>query len=261
MRRARQLCRPWRWLGPAWAVSPSSIAITSSRETCSGNSFRRIRRRRRAAQGRRGRAASGACKFCDSRLRDWSPISILRTAEELLDGVDLILDGTDNFETRYLINDYSVSHLVPWIYGAAVGSYGLTMPVIPGRHQLPALRVYPHPPAGAQPTCETAGVLNALTGVIAVAASGRRSENPFRRIPSALPGASPRSMCGRVAFGRSSSRPAMTECPGVRSSRFRVPRRRAACAHQPVRTQRRADSRARPAHRSRGIEETAAAAR
>jgi molybdopterin/thiamine biosynthesis adenylyltransferase len=87
-------------------------------------------------------------------------------AEELLDGVDLILDGTDNFETRYLINDYAVSHLVPWIYGAAVGSYGLTMPVIPGRTS--CLRcVYPQPPAGAQPTCETAGVLNTLTGVIA----------------------------------------------------------------------------------------------
>src|SRR5579883_506625 len=49
-------------------------------------------------------------------------------AEELLEGADVILDGTDNFETRYLINDYAVARSVPWIYGAAVGSYGLVMP-------------------------------------------------------------------------------------------------------------------------------------
>ena len=87
-------------------------------------------------------------------------------AEELLDGAALILDGTDNFETRYLINDFAVSRGVPWIYGAAVSSYGLTMPVIPGRTA--CLRcVYPEPPAGTQPTCDTAGVLNALTAAIA----------------------------------------------------------------------------------------------
>ena len=80
---------------------------------------------------------------------------------ELLGGVDLILDGTDNFETRYLINDFAVSRGIPWIYGAAVGSYGLAMPVIPGR--TPCLRcVYPEPPSGVQPTCETAGVLLSL---------------------------------------------------------------------------------------------------
>jgi molybdopterin-synthase adenylyltransferase len=87
-------------------------------------------------------------------------------AGELLDGAEVILDGTDNFETRYLINDFAVSRGIPWIYGAAVSSYGLTMPVIPGRTA--CLRcVYPEPPAGAQPTCDTAGVLNALTAAIA----------------------------------------------------------------------------------------------
>jgi adenylyltransferase/sulfurtransferase len=87
-------------------------------------------------------------------------------AAELLDGAEVILDGTDNFETRYLINDFAVSRGIPWIYGAAVSSYGLTMPVIPGRTA--CLRcVYPEPPAGAQPTCDTAGVLNALTAAIA----------------------------------------------------------------------------------------------
>jgi molybdopterin/thiamine biosynthesis adenylyltransferase len=86
--------------------------------------------------------------------------------EELLGDAQVILDGTDNFETRYLINDFALSRAIPWIYGAAVGSYGLTMPVIPGRTA--CLRcVYPDPPSGAQPTCETAGVLNSITAVIA----------------------------------------------------------------------------------------------
>jgi molybdopterin/thiamine biosynthesis adenylyltransferase len=79
---------------------------------------------------------------------------------------DVILDGTDNFETRYLVNDFAVSRGIPWIYGAAVASYGLSMPVIPGRTA--CLRcVYPEPPEGAQPTCETAGVLNAIVSLIA----------------------------------------------------------------------------------------------
>ena len=60
-------------------------------------------------------------------------------------GGQSILDGTDNFETRYLMNDFALSRGIPWIYGAAVGSYGLTMPVIPGRTA--CLRcVYPDPP-------------------------------------------------------------------------------------------------------------------
>jgi molybdopterin-synthase adenylyltransferase len=86
--------------------------------------------------------------------------------DTLLNGADVILDGTDNFDTRYLINDYAVSRGIPWIYGAAVGSYGLVMPVIPG--VTPCLRcVYPEQPQGVQPTCETAGVLNVIVSVIA----------------------------------------------------------------------------------------------
>jgi adenylyltransferase/sulfurtransferase len=87
-------------------------------------------------------------------------------AHEYLSDANVILDGTDNFDARFLINDYAVSHNIPWIYGAAVGSYGLTMPVVPG--VTPCLRcVYPNPPAGAQPTCETAGVLNPVISAVA----------------------------------------------------------------------------------------------
>ncbi|MBK9170418.1 MAG: ThiF family adenylyltransferase [Bryobacterales bacterium] len=86
-------------------------------------------------------------------------------AADLLEDVDLILDGSDNFEVRYLVNDYCVSEGLPWIYGGAVGSYGLTMPVVPGG---PCLRcLYPDPPGGLQPTCDTAGVLGPLTATVA----------------------------------------------------------------------------------------------
>jgi adenylyltransferase/sulfurtransferase len=75
-------------------------------------------------------------------------------ADELLADVHLILDGTDNFETRYLINDFAVSRGLPWIYGAAVG-------------RTCCLRcVFPEPPSGVQPTCETAGVLGPITMTI-----------------------------------------------------------------------------------------------
>jgi len=86
--------------------------------------------------------------------------------EESLEGVDLILDGTDNFETRYLINDFAVQRGIPWIYGAAVGSYGLKFAVIPGRTACFRC-VYPNSPEGAQPTCETEGVLGSVTATIA----------------------------------------------------------------------------------------------
>lgn len=86
--------------------------------------------------------------------------------DELLGNLHLILDGSDNFEVRYLINDFCVREKIPWIYGAAVASYGLVMPVLPGYG--PCLRcVYPNPPTGAQPTCETAGVVNSITSLIA----------------------------------------------------------------------------------------------
>jgi molybdopterin-synthase adenylyltransferase len=87
------------------------------------------------------------------------------SAQDLLGEAHLILDATDNFETRFLINDFSVARKVPWIYGAAVGSYGLMIPILPGDGA--CLRcIYPEPPGGIQPTCETAGVLGSITMLI-----------------------------------------------------------------------------------------------
>jgi len=88
------------------------------------------------------------------------------SAADLFEDIDLILDGTDNFETRFLINDAAVEANIPWIYGAAVGSYGIKLAIVPG--QTACLRcVYPEPPQGAQPTCETEGVLAPVTATIA----------------------------------------------------------------------------------------------
>src|SRR4029077_10140586 len=64
----------------------------------------------------------------EPEVADLTPENI----ESLLEGAQLILDGTDNFETRYLVNDYAVKADVPWIYAAAVGGYGATLNVVPG---------------------------------------------------------------------------------------------------------------------------------
>ena len=106
-------------------------------------------------------AANSQCRI-EAAITDLNSES----AGELLDGATVILDGTDNFDTRMLINDYAVREGVPWIYGAAVGSYGLAMPVLPGDSACFRC-IYPEPPTGAQPTCETAGVLGPVTSMIA----------------------------------------------------------------------------------------------
>ncbi len=97
----------------------------------------------------------------EANVSDLNP----ENAGELLAGAGVILDGTDNFETRFLINDYAVREGVPWIYGAAVGSYGIAMPVLPGESACFRC-IYPEAPAGVQPTCETAGVLGPVTSMI-----------------------------------------------------------------------------------------------
>jgi adenylyltransferase/sulfurtransferase len=87
--------------------------------------------------------------------------------ERLIEDCDVVIDGTDNFATRYLINDACVKHKINWIYGAAVGSYGVTMTVRP--HVSPCLRCIfeEAPPAASAPTCDTAGVIMPIISVVA----------------------------------------------------------------------------------------------
>jgi adenylyltransferase/sulfurtransferase len=88
------------------------------------------------------------------------------TIEQLIKDCDVVIDGTDNFATRYLINDACVKHNTNWIYGAAVGSYGVTMTIRP--HQTACLRcVFEEAPAAASaPTCDTAGVIMPIINIV-----------------------------------------------------------------------------------------------
>ena len=96
-----------------------------------------------------------------AEVADLTPENI----EALLGAADLILDATDNFETRYLINDFAVKHGKPWIYAAAVAAYAVTMNVIPGETACLAC-MFPAPPQGTVETCDTAGILNGAVNLV-----------------------------------------------------------------------------------------------
>lgn len=97
----------------------------------------------------------------EPNAKDLTPQSV-----SLLDGVDLILDCTDNFETRYVINDFAVKNRRPWIYAAAVGSYAVTMNILPGETACLAC-MFPELPRGTFATCDTAGILNSAAALVA----------------------------------------------------------------------------------------------
>jgi len=96
-----------------------------------------------------------------AEVADLTPENI----EALLSAADLILDATDNFETRYLINDFAVKQGIPWIYAAAVAAYAVTMNVIPGETACLAC-MFPAPPQGTVETCDTAGILNGAVNLV-----------------------------------------------------------------------------------------------
>ncbi len=113
-----------------------------------------------AAQNRIARINSDIA--VDARVVDVNYTNV----EELIHDADVVLDGTDNFETRYVVNDAAVKLGKTWIYGAAVGSYGVQMTIRP--QQTPCLRcVFPEAPApGTSPTCDTAGVILPIIATI-----------------------------------------------------------------------------------------------
>jgi len=87
--------------------------------------------------------------------------------DRLLGGFDLIMDAADNFNVRFLVNEYAVKNRVPWIYGACVGSYGLTFPVLPGEGACLRCVFESAPPPGVSPSCDTAGVIGPVVGAVA----------------------------------------------------------------------------------------------
>jgi adenylyltransferase/sulfurtransferase len=109
----------------------------------------------KAVAARRKLEAINADVAIDARVEDLHAGNVIG----LLAGIDLVLDGTDNFETRYLLNDASIRTGVPWIYAACVGSYGMSFVVKPGVTACLRCLLEDEPPPGTSPTCDTAGVI------------------------------------------------------------------------------------------------------
>ncbi len=86
---------------------------------------------------------------------------------ELASDVDVIVDGTDNFATRFLLNDFAIKHGKPWIYGGCIGAEGQSMTVLPGETACLACLMADVPPPGTTPTCDTAGIISPIVNVIA----------------------------------------------------------------------------------------------
>ncbi|MBC7855308.1 MAG: ThiF family adenylyltransferase [Pirellulaceae bacterium] len=99
----------------------------------------------------------------EAHVADVEHTNIVRLCE----GVDCIVDGTDNFETRFLINDAALQLRLPWVYGGCLGAEGQTLTILPG--ETPCLRcLMPEPPPpGSSPTCDSAGILGTIIGVVA----------------------------------------------------------------------------------------------
>ena len=129
----------------------------------------------KAEAARRKIALFNSAVTVHSRISDLVPANI----HELLESAEIILDATDNFETRYLINDYAVQQGKPWIYAAAIGSYAATMNILPreespGSTAAPTYEptaclacVFPKPPAGPTDTCDTSGILSTAVNLAA----------------------------------------------------------------------------------------------
>jgi molybdopterin/thiamine biosynthesis adenylyltransferase len=113
-------------------------------------------------------AAAAHLQRANSDVRVIAQVADLtpRNIASLLGNAKVILDGTDNFETRYLLNDFSVQSGIAWIYGAAVASEGICFAVLPGKTPCLAC-LFPAAPEGLHETCDTSGILNATASLVA----------------------------------------------------------------------------------------------
>jgi molybdopterin/thiamine biosynthesis adenylyltransferase len=139
-------------------VEPSNL----QRQTLFEESDAREALPKAVAAERRLRAINSEVKV-EAAVADLNP----RNVDELLAGYPLILDGTDNFETRFLMNDYAVKTNTPWIYAAAVSSYGLTLAIRPGQTPCLACLLESSGEMGLEETCDTIGVLGPIVHLIA----------------------------------------------------------------------------------------------
>jgi molybdopterin/thiamine biosynthesis adenylyltransferase len=120
----------------------------------------------KAEAARRKIALFNSTITVNAHIADLVPANI----HELLSPAKLILDATDNFETRYLINDFAVQQSKPWIYAAAIGAYAATMNIIPSPAPNPTAClacIFPKPPTGPVETCDTSGILSTAVNLAA----------------------------------------------------------------------------------------------
>ncbi len=182
----------------------------------------------KAEAARRRISAINADVIVYAHIADMTPENIAT----LLQPATLLLDGTDNFETRFLLNDFAIREGTPWIYAAAIGSYAATMTILPGSTACLAC-IFPEPPQGTVETCDTAGILNtavnlaasvqvteALKWIVGDKAALRRtlwSMDLWTGEQSSVSTARPRpscTVCGRRKFVhlRGTARPHVTLC-------------------------------------------------
>jgi adenylyltransferase/sulfurtransferase len=122
-----------------------------------------------AAQLPKAVAAANRLRRVNSSVQIEAVVADLNATNihQLAGDIQLIVDGTDNFETRYLLNDYAVANLCPWVFAGCVGTEGQTLTIVPGETPCLACILPEPPPATAQPTCETAGVLGPIVNIMA----------------------------------------------------------------------------------------------
>ena len=96
-------------------------------------------------------------------VEDYDHVNATRLSED----VDVVVDGTDNFETRFLINDICAQRKIPWVYGGCIGAEGQTMTILPGETACLRCVMPEPPPPGTSPTCDSAGILGGIANVIA----------------------------------------------------------------------------------------------
>ena len=114
-------------------------------------------------------AAAGKLKAINSQVAIEPHVAdVTRTnLERLAEGCDVIVDGSDNFEVRFLLNDWSLASETPWVFGGCLGAEGQTMTIVPGKSACLACVVPEPPPPGSTPSCDTAGILGPIINIIA----------------------------------------------------------------------------------------------
>ncbi len=171
-----------------------------------------------------------------AQVADLTPGNI----HELLADASLILDATDNFETRYLLNDYAVEQGKPWIYSAAVGAYAVTMNILPEETACLAC-IFPEPPSGAVETCDTAGILNSavnLAASLAVTEAMKHVTGAHSKMRRSLLSCDLwTNEWSEVSIRRSPRR-----MPGLPAAGFPAPARRGPPAYHALRAKLRSDS-------------------